>query len=212
MGSLGLLGWLCTVCTAYFLKNLGFVWVFLLHFFRNKSSTLVRVRGWPFKQVFGKLIEFSPWALNIASLFQACVLPFHSRYKNPKFGNLWQWGRAQPTNPQGKTREAGVCFPLAPGRRSRKQNCSSPASCTIARSQTDIPLSGSPQGLVALLPMEQDRCQMPRQPPTHTPGILGSKGSSDWKKNKRHLKKMCFSCLAQHSTAWNTLRSCCSWP
>lgn len=40
-----------------FFKNLGFDWVFLLHFFINKSSTLVRVSGWPFKQVFGKPIE-----------------------------------------------------------------------------------------------------------------------------------------------------------
>lgn len=54
-----------------------------------------------------------------------------------------------------------------------------PSQLHHGRSQTDIPVSASPQGLVALLPMEQDRCQMPRQPPTHTPGILGSKGSSD---------------------------------
>lgn len=29
----------------FFFLNLGFVWVFLLHFFINKSSTLVKVRG-----------------------------------------------------------------------------------------------------------------------------------------------------------------------
>lgn len=58
MGSLGLLGWLwnyCTVCTGYFFFNLGFVWLFLSHFFINKSFSLVRVCVCPFKQVFGKL-------------------------------------------------------------------------------------------------------------------------------------------------------------
>lgn len=38
-----------------FFFNLGFVWLFLSHFFINKSFSLVRVCVCPFKQVFGKL-------------------------------------------------------------------------------------------------------------------------------------------------------------
>lgn len=121
--------------------------------------------------------------------------------------------RQSPTNKPAGENSGGRSW-LCPrtGGKEQEAELLIPSQLHHPRSQTDIPVSVSPQGLVARLPMEQDRCQMPRQPPTHTPGILGSKGSSDWKKNKWHLKKMCFSCLAQHSTARNTLRSCCSWP
>lgn len=120
--------------------------------------------------------------------------PFHSKHKNPKVWKSLTVGQSPTSKPAGQNwggrsllspcteQEAALLIP------SQLHHPRSQTDTQTAR-QTDTPVSASPQGLVALLPMEQDRCQMPRQPPTHTPGILGSKGSSDSKENKWHLKK-----------------------
>lgn len=77
------------------LETLGFVRVFFLLFFIIKAS-FKSVYVCPFKQVFGKLIknftEHSQWALNIASLFEACViaLPLQTHKTKENFRNLQQ--------------------------------------------------------------------------------------------------------------------------